>query len=153
MKPGMMQERTKIFEMHQRSYLFSKTVRSPAIWATALVIPTIPIHLFAPERVSIALAAVTLALIGGAYFGFAALDGRPRVIATEFPVAVFFGLAALLGLTLTPFALPLGLALHAFWDLLHHDGRIGARVPRWYIPFCVVFDLLYAVFLLIIFAT
>jgi hypothetical protein len=40
---------------------------------------------------------------------------------------------------------PLGLALHALWDILHHKSRRLASVPNW-IPFCVSFDLLAAAF-------
>ena len=40
---------------------------------------------------------------------------------------------------------------HAVWDLLHHNGAFGAPVPKWYIPFCVVFDLLAAAFFLVLY--
>lgn len=42
----------------------------------------------------------------------------------------------------------LGLIVHAGWDVLHHNSGFGAEVPRWYIPFCVVFDIAAGLFLL-----
>ena len=40
-----------------------------------------------------------------------------------------------------------------YGDLAHHNGLFGARVPRWYIPFCVVIDLLAAAFLFVLYLT
>ena len=65
--------------------------------------------------------------------------------------AIFYAIMALAGLLWSPLALPLGLAAHAVWDLLHHNGAFGAPVPKWYIPFCVVFDLLAAAFCLVLY--
>jgi hypothetical protein len=48
-------------------------------------------------------------------------------------------------------ALPVGLAAHAAWDLLHHNDVFGAPVTRWYISFCVVFELLAAAFLFVLY--
>ena len=100
---------------------------------------------------SLALAAVTLALIGGAYIGFGAADGRRSVFWSELAVALVFGAAAVAGLLWHWAALPLGLALHALWDLAHHNAVRLARVPHWYIPFCVVFDLMAAAFLVLLY--
>jgi len=75
------------------------------------------------------IAAITLALIGGAYIGFDRAAG----------------------LLWTPLALPVGLAAHAAWDLLHHNDVFGAPVTRWYISFCVVFELLAAAFLFVLY--
>lgn len=110
-----------------------------------------PLHLFLELNSSIAVAAVTLALIGGAYIGFGAADGRARVFWSELGVAILFGTAAVLGMLWHWFALPLGLALHAFWDLLHHKSDKIARIPGWYIPLCVVYDLLAASFLILLY--
>lgn len=109
-------------------------------------------HLVAAKNDSIAIAAITLALIGGCYFGFAARASGFGMMLLELLVAVCFGAAALAGLLLHWSAIPLGQALHAIWDLVHHRRLLGALVPGWYIPFCAVFDLFTALFLVIIYA-
>lgn len=114
---------------------------APGAAGAGLFLLTVPIHRAVPETVSIAIASVTLALIGGAYIGFGALAGTWRDLGLEFAVAVLFGLAALAGLIWHWSAIPAALLIHALWDLAHHRGRFGAPVPAWYIPFCVAFDL------------
>ncbi|WP_424972943.1 DUF6010 family protein [Dinoroseobacter sp. S76] len=112
---------------------------------------TLPAHLFVEQDSSLVLAAITLALIGGAYIGFGAADGRRSVFWSELAVALVFGAAAVAGLLWHWAALSLGLTLHALWDLAHHNARRLAWVPRWYIPFCVVFDLMAAAFLVLLY--
>ncbi len=124
---------------------------APARIGSALFVLTMPAHLLLEKGESLALAAVTLPLIGGAYIGFGAADGRRSVFWSELGVAVFFGAAAVSGLLWHSVALPLGLALHALWDLAHHNAVRLARVPHWYIAFCVVFDLLAAAFLVLLY--
>lgn len=126
-------------------------MKYPTIVGGALFIPTVPLHLLLPQSTSIAVAAITLALIGGAYIGFGATASSSRVFFMEMMVAGLFGTAALAGLLWHWSAIPVGLALHALWDLAHHNGLFGAPVPKWYIPFCVVIDLAAAVFLVILY--
>ena len=126
-------------------------IRSPVGFGVALFLITAPVHLLVDTETSITFAAVTLALIGGAYIGFAVADGRPKVFWFELAVATLFGAAAVLGILWHWAALPIGLALHAVWDLMHHNSHRLARIPRWYIPFCVVFDLLAAGFLVLLY--
>ena len=122
-------------------------IRSPVGFGVALFSVTAPIHLLTNTETSMTIAAMTLALIGGAYIGFAVADGRPKVFWSELAVATLFGAAAVLGILWHWVALPIGLALHAGWDLLHHNSNRLARIPKWYVPFCVVYDLLAAGFL------
>ena len=126
-------------------------VRGPAWVGAGLFGITAPLHLFLELNASVAVAAVTLALIGGAYIGFGAADGKARVFWSELAVAILFGTAAVLGMLWHWLALPLGLALHALWDLLHHKPNKLARIPGWYIPLCVVYDLLAASFLILLY--
>lgn len=126
-------------------------VHRPAWVGVGLFGTTAPLHFFLELNASVTFAAVTLALIGGAYIGFGALDGRTRVFWSELVVAILFGTAAVLGMLWHWLALPLGLALHAFWDLLHHKSNKIARIPGWYIPLCVVYDLLAASFLILLY--
>ncbi|KQI67676.1 hypothetical protein AN189_14160 [Loktanella sp. 3ANDIMAR09] len=127
-------------------------VRRPALLGGLLFIVSAPVHFVVTQDVSIAIAAVTLGMIGGAYIGFGAQANDSKTLALELLVAVLFGMAALAGLLWHWIAIPLGLALHAIWDLLHHKPIVGARVPRWYIPFCVIYDLSAAIFLVMLYA-
>ena len=124
---------------------------SPVGFGVTLFSVTAPIHLLADTETSITIAAMTLALIGGAYIGLAVADGRPRVFWSELAVALLFGAAAVLGILWHWAALPIGLALHAGWDLMHHNSHRLARIPKWYVPFCVVYDLLAAGFLILLY--
>lgn len=124
---------------------------SPGALAGLVFLIFAPLHFFVPLEASIALSGVTLALIGGAYIGFAATATRARIFWFELMTAMGFGLVAVLGIWVHWIFLPLGLALHAGWDHLHHRPGFGAAVPKWYIPFCVVFDLLAAGFLLLLY--
>lgn len=122
------------------------------VWAgVLLVLFTMPAHLLLDKTSSVALASITLALIGGAYIGFGAADGRPHVFLSELAVALLFGASAFLGLVWHWAFLPFGLATHAVWDVLHHNSQRLARIPYWYIPFCVVFDLFAAVFFILLY--
>ena len=126
-------------------------VHRPAWVGAGLFGITAPLHLVLELNASVAVAAVTLALIGGAYIGFGAADGRTRVFWSELAVAILFGTAAVLGMLWHWLALPLGLAIHAFCDLLHHKSKKLARIPGWYIPLCVVYDLLAASFFILLY--
>lgn len=126
-------------------------VRAPAWIGAGLFFATAPVHFVLSTEMSVIVAAVTLALIGGAYIGFGAVDGRPRVFWAELCVAVLFGLAAVLGILWHWSALPIALALHAGWDILHHSSRRLARIPGWYIPLCIVYDLSVAAFLVLLY--
>lgn len=81
-----------------------------------------PIHLMVAESVSVAIAAVTLALIWGAYVGFGAASDSRIAFSLELAAAALYGLTALLGLLWHRMALPAGLAAHALW---------GPGAPQW----------------------
>jgi len=123
----------------------------PGALAGVLFLIFTPLHFLLPQAASIALSGVTLALIGGAYIGFAAMATEARIFWIEMMTALGFGLVAVLGIWVHWGFLPLGLALHAGWDYLHHRPGFGAAVPKWYIPFCVIFDLLAAGFLVLLY--
>lgn len=100
--------------------------------------------IFQPPQ-STAILAALLAMIYGVYLGFALLDGRTSALTVE-------SLFIAVGLTLTvcgslygPTWIAVGLLLHGLWDVLHHQrlSFAGAHtVPRWYVPFCAIADLL-----------
>lgn len=113
--------------------------KKPLLLGSAVIGLTLPIHFFLPEDVSVQLAALLMALIAGAYIGFGAADGRAEAFWFEFAGAGLFGGAALAGLLVHPLIIPAAIIAHAGWDWAHHAG-FGAKVPSWYIPFCVWID-------------
>ena len=118
-------------------------MRRSIILGSTMIAMTLPIHFFVPHELSVQIAAITLAIIAGAYIGFAAHDGRLSVLVTELVGSALFGLAALIGLTVSALAIPLEIMAHAGWDLLHHNNFMGAPVPQWYIPFCMIVDVFF----------
>jgi hypothetical protein len=109
-------------------------------------------HAFLPREASLALAAVVIALVGGIYFGFAVLNGSGREQVTEFGVAALFAVAGMLGLLHWPLLLPAAYCAHAAWDLAHHNrARLSlVAIPRWYVPWCVVIDVIVGAGLLVL---
>lgn len=94
--------------------------------------------------------AVQVAFIGAVYFGFAVADGGVRALLIEFLVAglFLFGAAASLWAD-SPVVLAAAYAAHAGWDAVHHPRAVTMPVRTWYPPFCVVYDLLCAAFVLV----
>lgn len=114
----------------------SKTPKwAPARLAALHFVLFAPVHLQLPREQSIILAGVTPAVIGGAFIGFSAHAQISRVFWIIFATALIFALLAVLGILVHWVFLPLGLALHARWDLLRHNQKFRAAVPRWYISF------------------
>lgn len=64
--------------------------------------------------------------------------------------AMVFGIFSLIASVGYFFYFPLLIAsigLHGFWDLVHsHD--VDSRIPKWYPPFCFVFDITFAVLMI-----
>lgn len=115
-------------------------MKKPLWLGSALIGLMLPIHFLVPIELSVQIAAVTLGVIGGAYIGFAAVNGSRKALITELIGSALFGAAAVIGLAVWPLVIPLGILLHAAWDVAHHKSKIGAPVPHWYIPFCVIVD-------------
>ena len=87
-------------------------------------------------------------LNAGVYLGFAFSDGRLSVMLTELFVALAFTAAALAGAMSWPVWIAVALGAHGLWDWAHHRERVPTHMPRWYVPFCAVFDWVYAAGLL-----
>lgn len=117
-------------------------VRHPFPLAGLLALVTLPLHLVLPPAVSVAFASTVLALIGGIYIGFALLDGRLDVIARECLVGLAFVSFASVSATLAPQLLPLGYIAHGLWDAAHRPHRLDLAMPRGYVPFCALYDVL-----------
>lgn len=94
--------------------------------------------------------AVQVAFIGAIYFGFGIADGRVVPLAVEFTVAGAFLLAGAVALWAdAPLVLAGAYLAHALWDAVHHPRAVSMPVRTWYPPFCVVFDLVCAAFVLL----
>ena len=118
--------------------------RKPVLTGVAVGIGSLAPHFFLPAAASLGFAAVLIGLIAGVYFGFAVVNGSPRDQFVEFNVAGGFVVAGLLGLLLWPIALPLAYFGHAAWDFAHHNrSKLGlVAIPQWYVPWCVVIDVI-----------
>jgi hypothetical protein len=116
----------------------------PARIGAGLALASLPGHLVLTSTASHQLAAVVLVLVAGIYVGFALQDGRARSLAVEASVALGFTAAALAGLWVSAWTIPAAYALHGLWDLAHHR-HIATAMPAWYVPFCAVFDWVFAV--------
>lgn len=80
--------------------------------------------------------------IGFIYVGFAGNDTSLLIVnGTQ---AMVIWLLAYGGLRKNPMLIPLGLLLHAAWDLGYHYLVAGTRIPEGYELYCVVVDLVLA---------
>ena len=119
-------------------------------WAGLLLgVASIPVFIVLPEPLAQQWGALLLGIIGGAYVGFAARDGRLSANIIELVGALVFAAVGLAGLQLSPLLIAAGYVAHGFWDLFHHRRGPYAETPHWYIPFCVVYDWIVGAFLLV----
>ena len=119
-------------------------------WAGLLLgAATIPVFIALPTPLTQQWGALLLALIGGAYVGFAARDGRPSANHIELVGALGFAAVGLLGLQYNPLLIAGGYVAHGFWDLFHHHHGPYAQTPHWYIPFCAIYDWILGAFLVV----
>jgi hypothetical protein len=126
--------------------------RRPILTGIAVGVGSLLPHVFLPPDASLGFAAILIALIAGIYFGFAVVNGSGRDQMVEFNVTSLFAVAGLLGLLYWPLLLPIAYFAHAGWDLAHHNraGLPLVTIPRWYVPWCVVIDVIVGAGLLVI---
>jgi 4-amino-4-deoxy-L-arabinose transferase-like glycosyltransferase len=134
---------------HRDSSLFA---RHPVITGIVVGVVTLVPHAFLSPQASLGYAAIVIALIAGIYFGFAVMNGSERDQFVEFNITGLFAVAGLLGLLLWPILLPLAYFAHALWDFAHHNRlRLPlVNIPAWYVPWCVIIDVIVGVGLLVI---
>ena len=121
----------------------------PAVIGAALSLLFIPVLMEARDM-ALDLLAMILAASGGIYWGVAASEGRRSVRAMEGLAGLAFVFIAMLGLWWTSLWIAVGYVLHGVWDYLHHPRRIRTGIRRWFPPFCATFDLLVAVYILVL---
>ncbi|MFC5578281.1 DUF6010 family protein [Lysobacter niabensis] len=134
---------------HLHASVFS---RRPLMTGMAVGIGSLLPHAFLSPEASLGFAAVLIALIAGIYFGFAVVNGSSGQQLIEFNVAGLFAVAGLLGLLYWPVLLAIAYFAHAAWDLAHHNrARFSlVAIPQWYVPWCVVIDVIIGIGLLAI---
>lgn len=130
--------------LHEHAHPASAFARRPVLTGIAVGIGSLLPHAFLTPQASLGFAAVLIALIAGIYFGFAVVNGSPRDQFVEFNISGLFAVAGLLGLLHWPIILPLAYFGHAAWDFAHHNkARLPlVAIPQWYVPWCVVIDVI-----------
>lgn len=106
-------------------------------------VASLPVHLLVGHVTSVTIAGLTVGIIGAIYVGFALADGRGKIVRLEIGVATLFALAGFGAIMWWPWIAVIALAAHGLWDYAHDHG-IETKMPRWYIPFCAVFDWVFA---------
>ncbi|MEI9899022.1 MAG: DUF6010 family protein [Hyphomicrobium sp.] len=127
----------------------------PILTGIAVGVGSLLPHAFLPPQASLGFAALLIALIAGIYFGFAVVNGSGRDQIVEFNVTGLFAVTGLLGMLWQPLLLPLAYFGHALWDLAHHNrARLSlVAIPQWYVPWCVVIDVIVGTGLLVIWSS
>lgn len=129
----------------------------PAAIGAILAIATIPLHLFLSKTHSEQFAAVLLAMMGAIYAGFGLQEGSLFQILAEVAAAIGFFIGSLAALWASAGVVPFAYTAHGIWDYAHHERSKFALqswrftvVPRWYPPFCALYDWLAAASLAVI---
>ena len=125
-------------------------------WVTALVAGAIlgGITLIIPTLLSrdsaFGLLAILLGMIASVYLGYALGDGRLRAFQVEYVGMVAFAALATVALARdSAVLLALGYLGHGLWDLLHHRRGVDTRMPWWYVPLCLSYDAVVAIYVLV----
>ncbi len=112
-------------------------------------IATVTIASLLPKPMALELLFAILVAIAFVYFGFVLIDGRVREMLFEFGNIALTLTLAFSGLWVAPYWLAAGYFIHGVWDAIHHPGGVQTKTPRWYIPFCLLYDWLVAGFIFI----
>jgi len=126
--------------------------KRPILTGFAVGVGSLLPHAVLPPEASLAFAALLISLIAGIYFGFTVVNGSGRDQFIEFNITGLFAVVGLLGLLWLPILLPLAYFGHALWDLAHHNrARVSlVAIPQWYVPWCIVIDVIVGAGLLLI---
>jgi hypothetical protein len=120
----------------------------PALRSASCLIP----HFFSFTRHVACLAPILLGVVAGVYFGFGVMRGNNVQQQIEFNVSFLFAFAALLGLGISPWFIPAAFLADGLWDFAHHNS-VNSRlvsIPQWYIPWCVIIDVIVGLVLIVI---
>lgn len=110
---------------------------------SSLVSPTSPDRLVAELRLA-QFGALLLALIAGAYVGFAVSHEEQTGVGMDVALAVGFLVVAASTLVRDPrqalTILALAFAAHAVLDVAHRPDGLPEIAPRWYLVGCAIYD-------------
>jgi hypothetical protein len=96
------------------------------------------------------LLAILLGMIASVYLGYALNDGRLRAFQVEYVGMVVFAALATIALARhSALLLAVGYLGHGLWDLIHHGRGVDVRMPWWYVPLCLGYDTVVAIYVLI----
>lgn len=103
-----------------------------------------------------------LSAIGGVYLGFSLavddkerinkndkknvwnmFDTQPTIETLYIIIMIIFGTNGIKYQSSS--IISLGYIFHGIWDLIHHYVLYKIKVPKWYIPFCTIFDICFAI--------
>jgi hypothetical protein len=128
-----------------RSGWLAALVAGVIFGGATLVIPSL-----LSADIAFGLLAILLGMIASVYLGYALADGRLRAFQVEYVGIVAFTALATIALARhsTPL-LALGYLGHGLWDLLHHRRGLEVRMPWWYVPLCLGYDNVVAIYVLI----
>jgi hypothetical protein len=122
-------------------------------WLAALVAGVIfgGVTLIIPSLLSadtaFGLLAILLGMIASVYLGYALNDGRLRAFQVEYVGMVAFAALATIALARhSAVLLALGYLAHGLWDLIHHRRSVDTRMPWWYVPLCLGYDTVVAIY-------
>jgi hypothetical protein len=126
-------------------------LRSPALWLGIAIgaVELVDTDPFDPSSGT----TFILPVLALSYLVFAAVrhgSTRPAVLRLQAAGVLGFTALALVALVVDPllgrYVVAGGWLAHAVWDFAHRDGRV---VPKWYVRFCIPFDLLVAASLVV----
>jgi hypothetical protein len=123
----------------------SALVAGALFGGVTLIIPTL-----LSRDTAFGLLAILLGMITSVYLGYALGDGRLRVFQVEYVGMVAFAALATIALARgSAVLLALGYLGHGLWDLVHHRRGVDTRMPWWYVPVCLSYDTVVAIYVLV----
>lgn len=133
----------------RREYMLQRPLIRGPIVAIVGAIATAFILTLLPKQSARDVLVVLVGYFGGVYLGLGLSTDSVKKSAPEYAVSgVFFSLG-LAGLWLSPWFLALACFAHAAWDAVHHPKALNIFVRPWYVPTCVVYDILMGAFVLL----
>jgi hypothetical protein len=128
-------------------------------WLTALgtggvlAVPGLILSSLLSDDTAFGFLAIMLGMIAAVYLGFALQDGRMRTYGIEYVGLIAFTAIATIALAEdSAVLLAAGYFSHGLWDAIHHPRGVDTAIPWWYVPMCMSFDAVVAVYVLIRFA-
>jgi hypothetical protein len=118
-----------------------------------LAAPTLVLAALLSGDAAFGFLSILLGMIASVYLGFALQDGRQKAFGAEyFGLVLFTAIATIALAERSPELLAAGYFGHGVWDAIHHPRGLDTAMPWWYVPACLSFDAVVAVYVLIRFA-